>query len=75
MALISLSEWLDRFGDAPATRPASPELDSLRFDVVEAPATPPDERAGIAGDRWHARLRQAWQRARWRFKRVTSGQA
>ena len=75
MALISLSEWLDRFGDAAATQPPSHELDSLRFDVAEAPSTSPDERAGMAGDRWTARLRQAWQRARWRLKRVTSGQA
>ena len=75
MALISLSEWLDRFGDAAATQPSSPELDSLRFEVAEAPSTSPDERAGMARDRWHARLRQAWQRARWRLKRVTSGQA
>jgi hypothetical protein len=48
MALISLSEWLDRFGDAAATQPSSPELDSLRFEVADAPSTSPDERAGMA---------------------------
>ena len=51
MALISLSEWLDRFGDAAATQPSSPELDSLRFEVAEAPSPSPDERAGMARDR------------------------
>jgi hypothetical protein len=79
MGLISLSEWLDRFGDAPSTppstQPSSHDLDSLRFDVAEAASSStPDDRPGFAQARWHARLRQAWQRARWRLRRVTSGQ-
>jgi hypothetical protein len=75
MALISLSDWLDRFGDAPAATSSTSELDSLRLDVSESPA-PPDARAGTsvrAG--WRVRLRQAWRRTFWRLRRAPSGHA
>jgi len=75
MALISLSDWLDRFGDAPAATSSTSELDSLRFAVTEASA-PADARAKKslrAG--WRARLGQAWRRVFWRLRRAPSGHA
>jgi len=76
MALIDLSDWLDRFGDAPAATSATPELDALRFGVTEVPVRAPDDRApnGVRAG-WRLRLRQAWRRAFWRLKRMPSGHA
>jgi len=76
MALISLSEWLDRFGDAPEKQLSSDDLDALRIDVHEGPSTSPEHRPERdARACWQGRLRQIWQRARWRLRRVTSGQS
>jgi hypothetical protein len=75
MALISLSDWLDRFGDAPQAGPSNSELDSLRFAASEVPAAPAVERGEVkvrAG--WRDRVRGACRRALWRLKRLPSGQ-
>ena len=76
MALISLSDWLDRFGDGPAPTPAPSELDSLRFDVSELPPPAHDDgvRRALRAS-WRLRLRQAWQRASWRLRRLANGHA
>jgi len=72
MALISLSDWLDRFGDAPQAGPSNSELDSLRFAASEAPAVERGEVKVRAG--WRDRVRGACRRALWRLKRLPSGQ-
>jgi len=75
MALISLSDWLDRFGDAPQASPSDSELDSIRFAAAEVPATPAVDRAeGKVRAGWRDRLRRACRRAFWRLKRLPSGQ-
>jgi len=75
MALISLSDWLDRFGDAPTRIPSTSELDSLRFGVDELPARPDAAAASRGSASWRDRLRRRWERAFWRLKRASSGQA
>jgi hypothetical protein len=74
MALISLSDWLDRFGDAPPASPSPSELDALRFAATEG--TAPVDLAEIkARAGWRDRIRRACRRAFWRLKRQPSGQA
>jgi hypothetical protein len=74
MALISLSDWLDRFGDTESQPVAPAALDSLRFetreDVVEERRRPAP-RASDAG----RRAAQAWRRIFWRWKRQPGGAA
>jgi hypothetical protein len=74
MALISLSDWLDRFGDtAPgSTSPAA--LDLLRFSATEAgPARAANEHSASSRRSVSERLQQAWRRAFWRLKGQPSG--
>jgi hypothetical protein len=72
MALISLSEWLDRHGDAPSTLPPPSELDSLHLTASEE-ATP--EAKKPVRESWRHRLDRAWRRACWRLRRHASGHA
>lgn len=76
MALISLSDWLDRFGDAASTAPSTSELESLRIRVSEEPATAPNDSARVkSAAGWRIRLGQAWRRAFCRLRRQPTGQA
>jgi len=76
MALISLSDWLDRFGDASTTHDRAEDLESLRFTATESPSPPPhDRRTTTARARWRERLRRAYRRVFWRLKRLPSGHA
>jgi len=76
MALISLSDWLDRFGDACEPPASADGLESLRFTASETPSTPTDGRVQSRRQaRWRERLRRACHRAIWRLKRLPSGHA
>jgi hypothetical protein len=75
MALISFSDWLDRFGDT-APGPTTPvALESLRFAATEAEA-PRRAMPRAPGERsLGRRLQLAWRRTLWRLKRQPSGSA
>jgi hypothetical protein len=69
MALISFSNWLDRFGDLPPEPSGPVELDSVRFAVTETeaprqPATAPTKRYSL-----RRLLHLGFGRAWWRLKR------
>lgn len=74
MALIDLSEWLDRFG-ATSSRGATPsELESLRVvaQETESVGSAPKE---AAPERLLVRWRRLWRRAFWRLRRQPRGPA
>ena len=74
MALISLSDWLDRHGDAPSSLPSDSELDSLRLTATDS-VLPAEAKQPAPGAGWRARVYQAWRRAFWRLRRQASGHA
>jgi len=75
MALIRLSDWLDRFGDACEPPSSADGLESLRFTASEAPSTPTAGVLSRPHARWRERLRRACHRSIWRLKRLPSGHA
>jgi hypothetical protein len=75
MALISFSEWLDRFGDTEPVSTAPAALDSLRFAVTEFDATRREATRAARARSLQRRLQLAWRRAFWRLRREPSGSA
>jgi hypothetical protein len=75
MALISLSDWLDRFDDGEAQPSASAALDSIRFEAAEDDLPCPGVRNAKLGTGFRQRLDQALRRTFWRLRRHAPGSA
>ena len=74
MALIDLSDWLDRFGAASSRGVTPSELDSLRIvaDEAESARAAPKE---AAPEPLRVRWGRLWRRAFWRLRRQPRGPA
>lgn len=74
MALISLSDWLDRFGDRASASLSPAVLDEVHFSATEV-EPPANEGPARARRSLGERLQQACRRAFWRLKRQPTGSA
>jgi hypothetical protein len=74
MALISLSDWLDRSGEGESRAPTDAELESLRIVVDEGDRRAAAPKAAVFREPLRQRWLRLWRRAFLRLKRQPSGQ-
>ena len=75
MALISLSDWLDRSGEIQSQALTQAELESVRIVVDEGGNRPPAPEDLQAREPLRQRWLRLWRRAFWRLRRQPSGPA
>jgi hypothetical protein len=75
MALISLSDWLDRSGDSHAQALTEAELESVRIVIDEGGHRPPAPEGLQPREPLPQRWLRMWRRAFWRLRRQPSGPA